>query len=97
MLKRKHLEATVDQLDTSTMVAKYLNSDTSNVDYIKIWGQHIHWIEGLSKTATPPTVQLTDRKNNPLYWVDEESIGMYTTFEQTDYPVMVYEYKLNQS
>ena len=89
-------ELTVDQLDTSTMVAKYLASDTSNCNFIKIWGQHIHWIEGVVKDGDPtPTVQLTDRKNNPLYWVDEESIGMYTTFEQTDYPVMVYEYKLN--
>lgn len=89
-------ELTVDQLDTSTMVAKYLNSDTSNVDYIKIWGQHIHWIEAVVKDGDPtPTVQLTDRKNNPLYWVDEDSIGMYTTFEETDYPVVVYEYDLN--
>lgn len=37
-------ELTVDQLDTSVKVQKYLNEDMSDVNYVKIYGQVIQWI-----------------------------------------------------
>jgi hypothetical protein len=38
-------ELTVSQLDTSVKIHKYLNSDTSDVNYIKIVGQTIQFIQ----------------------------------------------------
>jgi hypothetical protein len=84
-------ELTVDQLDTSDMVQRYLNSDTSNVNFIRIYGQNFEIIEATVKDGAP-TAQLLDRKQRPLYWLDAERTGVTTTV--TAYPVMVYQYDI---
>ena len=81
-------ELTVDQLDTSTMVAKYLASDTSDVGYIKIFGQHIQLIE--AHTTGAQTAQVLDRNSHPMYWTDANHTT--PTLEATNYPVLVYVY-----
>lgn len=84
-------ELTVDQLDTSDMVQRYLNGDTSNVNFIKIYGQNIEFIEATVKDGAP-TAQLLDRKQRPLYWLDAERTGV--TLDVTPYPVTVYQYDI---
>jgi hypothetical protein len=84
-------ELTVDRLETSTKVKNYLNSDTSDVNYIKAEGQYIQWITATTEGVVGPgQEQATDRNSTPLYWIDETHTG--TTTEETNYPVMVYVY-----
>lgn len=81
-------QLTVDQLETSTKVQKYLVSDISDVNYIKIYEQHFYWItastDGLQKE------QAKDRFGDNLYWRDLTHKG--TTTEMTSYPVWIYKY-----
>ncbi len=81
-------DLTVDQLDTSDKVRNYLNSDTSDVNYIRIHDQHIEFIT--ANTDGSQSEQLLDRDGNPIYWADDTYTG--TTLDVTDYPVMVYVY-----
>lgn len=81
-------ELTVDQLDTSDKVAKYLVSDTSDVNYIRIYNQKIEFITATTNGLT--TEQARDRNGNPLYWLDETQGS--TTIEETGYPVTIYTY-----
>lgn len=81
-------ELTVDQLDTSTKVQNYLNEDTSDVNYIKIYNQYIEFITASTDGSTAE--QVTNRDGQPLYWMDDTHATAAT--EETDYPVMVYTY-----
>ncbi len=88
-------ELTVDQLDTSQMVANYLASDTSPIAFIVIKGKDLDFYEGTVQEGSPtPTVQLTDRNLNALYWTDATHTGVTT--DVTAYPVTVYDYDLNK-
>ena len=82
-------ELTVDQLDTSDKVAKYLVEDTSDVNYIKVYDQNIEFITASTDGLT--TEQAEDRDGNPLYWLDGDHGA--TTTDVTDYPVMIYEFE----
>ena len=82
-------EITVDQLETSNKVERYKTSDTSNMDFIRIRGRDIDFLQGIPLDGYP-TEQLTDRLGNPLYWTDETEVA--STTEVTDYPVTVYQY-----
>ena len=81
-------ELTVDQLDTSDKVQLYLDADTSNDDFQRIYDQFHEFITAELSSTTP--IQCTNRNGEPLYWVDEthESSGT----EVTDYPVYSYQY-----
>lgn len=81
-------ELTVDRLETSDKVRNYLNGDTSDVNYIRIYDQNIHFIT--ASTDGAQTEQVRDRKGNPLYWTDDTF--KVTTLTETDYPVTVYVY-----
>lgn len=81
-------ELTVDQLDTSTKVQRYLDSSTSDVYYIKIFEQNIQFIE--AKTDGSATEQVKNRNGDLVYWIDETFKGV--TYDVTDYPVMIYVY-----
>ena len=82
-------ELTVDQLDTSDKVAKYLLEDTSDVNYIKAYDQNIEFVT--ASTDGTETEQAEDRDGNPLYWIDEDHAA--TTTDVTDYPVTIYVYE----
>ena len=84
-------ELTVDQLETSNKVWRRLNNDISDLRYIKIYGQNIEFITATTTGTT--SAQLLNRKNQPLFWKDEQSIGHITTLETTPYPVMIYVYE----
>lgn len=81
-------ELTVDQLETSDKVIKFLNGDTSDVNYIRIYDQYVQWI-----TATTDGLeyeQAKDRFGNPLFWKD--GTKSVVTTEETTYPVYIYVY-----
>lgn len=81
-------QLTVDQLDTSTKVQRYLAQDTSDVNYIKIYEQRFEFIE--ATTTGAQTEQATDRHGSLLYWKDDDY--NIVTLEETDYPVLMYVY-----
>ena len=81
-------QLTVDQLETSTKVQNYLNNNTNDVNYIKIFEQYIQFIT--ASTDGSGTEQVKDRRNNNLYWLDDTYKG--TTTKVTDYPVLIYNY-----
>ena len=85
-------ELTVDRLLTANKVARYQDSDTSDVNYVWIYDQNIKLMTGtvVLDGATPQTVQHTDRNGAALYWYTSEMLGMSTAV--TSYPVIVYEY-----
>lgn len=84
-------QLTVDRLLTEDKAQRYLNSDTSDINYQKIQEQYHQWItastDGLSEE------QATDRNGALLYWTDNTHTG--TTLSETDYPVMTYVYTEN--
>ncbi len=81
-------QLTVDQLETSTKVQNYLNNNTQDVNYIKIFEQYIQFIT--ASTDGSGTEQVKDRRNHNLYWLDDTFKG--TTTNTTDYPVLIYNY-----
>ena len=81
-------QLTVDHLETSTKVQNYLQSNTSDMNYLRIFDQYIQFITASTDGST--NEQVKDRYNNYLYWLDDTFKG--TTTNVTDYPVMIYEY-----
>lgn len=79
---------TVDRLDTSDKVQKYLVSDTSDVNYIKIYDQYINFITATTDGLS--TEQAKDRNGLSLYWTDATHVA--STTDVTAYPVMIYVY-----
>lgn len=80
-------QLTVDRLETSQKVQKYLSSDTSDVNYIRAQGEAINFI---TASVSSGTSQAEDRFGSPLYWLDAEHTGATTTV--TEWPVTVYNY-----
>lgn len=82
-------QLTVDSLETSTKVQNYLNNNTADVNYIKIFEQYIQFITASTDGLTD--IQVTDRNGTLLYWTDDTYAG--TTLTETDYPVMIFVYE----
>ena len=96
-------QLTVDSLATSTRIPLYLAGDQGDDNYIRIQGQSIQFVTGSTAGATE---QATDPTGAELYWdqdISDASIGsdgypyvdgarVFTTTEQTSWPVMVYVY-----
>ena len=81
-------DLTVNKLRTDYAKAtKFLNSDTSDVNYINI---HDETISFITATVGSGTEQLTDG-DRVFYWTDETHTQM-TSEKTTDYPVTVYKY-----
>lgn len=82
-------ELTVDQIDTSDKVQRYLASDTSPLGYWRGYDQFIEFIEAKIE-GTPTTEQVKNRNNESLYWLDGTHAGVTT--DVTDFPVLQYIY-----
>lgn len=95
---------TVDSLSTSRRVVRYLARDTSDDNYISAQDQYLKFMTG---TTDGSTTQHRDRAGRLLYWeqdidgltlndlgypVDKDGIQVGITAEETDWPVIVYEY-----
>lgn len=100
-------QLTVDRLETSDKIQRYLNGDVTNLQFIRIEGLSLRFIVAtISKTGnTPDEEHLHNRYGSPLYWKKDISsadiIGgypyvdgerVYVTEENTGFPVMVYSY-----
>lgn len=82
-------ELTVDELSTEDKVKKYIASDTSDVNYIRIYDQFIQFIT--ASTDGTSYSQATKRDGTTLlYWSDETHTVV--TEENTGYPVYIYDY-----
>lgn len=82
---------TVDQLVTENKINHYLNTDTSDVNYVSIIEQVVQFITAAVDTeAIPNFEQYTNRNGNPLYWFDATHAGITT--DETPFPVYVYKY-----
>lgn len=68
---------------------KYLNGDTSDVDYISIHDETISFITA-KVSAQGGITQLVDGSES-FYWTDE-TFSQMTSEKTTDYPVMIYDY-----
>lgn len=67
---------------------RYLERDTRSIDYISIQGEQIDLIT--ASTDGSRVIQLT-RDDKPYFWTDGTKSQM-TTQQETEYPVMVYDY-----
>ncbi|MCF8020904.1 MAG: phage tail protein [Vallitaleaceae bacterium] len=81
-------ELTVDSIETSDKVQKYLVSDTSDVDYWRGQDQFIKFITATTDGLS--TEQVVDRNGMPLYWLDDTYEGV--SQDVTSYPVLQYVY-----
>ena len=99
-------ELTVDRINTSRRIRKYIMSDTSDDNYIDIQGQYERFITAsYDSSASPDHVQASNRYGQLLYWqrepvshdangypFDADGEQIYATTDVTDYPVYVYVY-----
>ena len=81
-------ELTVDEMNTGDKVAKYLASNTDDVNYIKIDDQYVEFITASTDGAS--TEQVKNRDGNNLYWMDDTHVAVTT--DTTAYPVTIYVY-----
>jgi hypothetical protein len=84
---------TVDMLETSNKVERYLNEDASDMSFKRVYEQYDLYITASVKYDeydNPLSEQLTTKDSNPVFWADETHTN--TTLTDTGYPVMVYQY-----
>lgn len=97
-------DLSVNRLSTSRRVVKYLASDTSDDNFIRVEGQSLEFVAGIAKSTTE---QAKNPNGELIYWEADPagaSIGsdgypyangerIFTTTKQTSWPVMVYQYE----
>lgn len=97
-------DLSVNRLSTSRRVVKYLAGDTSDDNFIRVEGQSLEFVAGISKGTTE---QARNPNGELIYWEADPagaSIGsdgypyangerIFTTTKQTNWPVMVYQYE----
>lgn len=86
-------ELTVDILDSSDKVRNYKNGDKSPVGYIKIYDQHLDFIDAQyvgDIGGVAQREQTRDRKGELVYWLDATMSGI--TMDVTEWPVWQYKY-----
>jgi len=94
-------ELTVDQLDTSDKVQRYLldPSDplrTAPVYYVKVFDQYVQHIEAIIEDEPATTEQVTLRDGTTLLYWSPNELGVIdhkgTTTTANDYPVTIWHY-----
>lgn len=100
-------QLTVDWLDTSKRVKRYLSNDTSDDNYIEAHDSVLNFVTAsvIFENDAPLTEQLVNRYGSKLYWQKDissatiiggypyiDNIRVYTTEENTGFPVIVYQY-----
>lgn len=74
-------QLTVDLLDTSRKVKKYLSQDTTDDNHISIHDNSLEFVTGsvkLDDDGQPMTEQLKSRSGKPLYWQSDISSATIT-------------------
>jgi hypothetical protein len=83
-------ELTVDQLDTSDKVKKYLSSDTTPDNFQRIYDQYHELVTASTDGLEENKVQAVNRYGDLLYWTDETHTS--ATTDETLYPVYTFNY-----
>lgn len=97
-------DLSVNRLSTSRRVVKYLAKDTTDDNFIRVEGQSLEFVAGISKGTTE---QAKNPNGELIYWEADPSgasIGsdgypyvngerIFTTTKQTNWPVTVYQYE----
>ena len=83
-------ELTVDQLDTSDKVKKYLATDASDDNFQRIYDQYHELVTASTDGLEASKEQAVNRNNELLYWTDETHTA--ATTDETVYPVWTYNY-----
>lgn len=83
-------ELTVDQLDTSDKVKKYLSGDKTPDNFQRIYDQYHELVTASTDGLEENKVQAVNRYGDRLYWSDETHSS--ATTDETDYPVWTYNY-----
>lgn len=83
-------EVTVDELDTSNSVQKYLVGDTSADNFQYIYDQYQEFITATTDGSAENKVHATNRDGGLLYWIDDKHEAASTTV--TAFPVYTYMY-----
>ena len=83
-------EVTVDELDTSDKVQKYLSTDKTDDNYQRLYDQYHEFVTAHTNGLDENKVQATDRSGNALYWLDDKHEAASKTV--TAYPVYLYQY-----
>lgn len=81
----------VDNLSTSDKIRNYLASDTSQVNYIRIYDQYIEFVEATYSGGTTQA-RTGDKTGDLLYWTDDTYNFVTIVTDGTLEPVMVYNY-----
>ncbi|MDD4876384.1 MAG: hypothetical protein PHQ86_04545 [Dehalococcoidales bacterium] len=86
-------ELTVDRYEGSNKVQKYLDSDTSDINYVRIKDQYISFITASYNSGEQ---QLANRDEEPLYWTDDTrtdvTVKSVNCYGEDNEPVMIYTY-----
>ena len=100
-------QLTVDRLETSDKIRRYLSLDQTSLQFIRIEGLALQFILGhvVLRGDVPATEQLVNRYGSPLFWKKNiagavisggypyvDEERVYTTEEDTGFPVTVYQY-----
>jgi hypothetical protein len=100
-------QLTVDRLETSDKIKRYLNNDPSNIQFIRIEGLAMQFINAsVSLDGDNPEVeQLVNRYGSAVFWDKDisraiikngypyvDGVQAYTTESDTGFPVYVYKY-----
>ena len=83
-------DLTVDRLDTSDKVQKYLATDATDDNFQRIYDQFHEWVTAHTDGLDENKVQATNRAGELLYWVDGTHEAATTT--DTGLPVYLYQY-----
>lgn len=83
-------ELTVDQLDTSDKVRKYLSADATDDNFQRVFDQYHEFITAQTDGLEANKVQATNRDDDLLYWTDETHTA--ASADVTAYPVYTYAY-----
>lgn len=102
-------QLTVDRLETSDKIRRYLSKDKSSMSFIRVEGLKLQFIiatVSLDDSGNPKTEQLENRYGSLMYWKkdisDAEIINgypyvdderIYATEDDTGFPIMVYSYE----
>ena len=101
-------QLTVDRLETSDKIKRYLSKDTSDMAFIRIEGVELRFIiatVSVNESGVAETKPLVNRYGSTLYWSKDisnanivdgypyiDNVRVYATEKNTGFPITVYSY-----
>lgn len=101
-------QLTVDRLETSDKIKRYLSKDTSDMSFIRIEGLELRFIiakVSVNESGVAETELLVNRYGSTMYWSKDisnanivdgypyvDNVRVYATEKNTGFPITVYSY-----